>query len=46
MQGIRVYHSTNVQKTNYINFKALPGVYVGQFTSADGATHSFKIIVE
>jgi len=46
MQGVCVYQSTKVEKTNLVNFKALSGVYVGQFTSSDGVKYMFKIIVE
>lgn len=46
VRGICIYKSTKVEKTNYINFETLSGLYIGQFTTADGTKYMFKILVE
>lgn len=44
-QGVRVYQSGAVEINNSIYLPAMEGVYVGQFTTANGETHVFKIVV-
>jgi hypothetical protein len=44
-QGIRVYHSTNVEKLNTIKLPAMDGTYSGRVTTTDGQSFLFKVIV-
>jgi phosphodiesterase/alkaline phosphatase D-like protein/uncharacterized protein YjiK len=44
-QGIRVYHSTKVEKINTVKLPIMNGVYSGRVTTADGQSFLFKVIV-
>ncbi len=44
-QGIRVYHSTNVEKLNTVKLPAMDGTYSGRVTTTDGQSFLFKVIV-
>jgi len=45
MQGVRIYHSTKVEKVNSIILPPIDGMYVGHVTTAKGKEFLFKIIV-
>ena len=44
-QGIRVYHSTKVEKLNTIKLPTMDGMYSGHVTTANGQSFPFKVIV-
>ena len=44
-QGIRVFHSTKVEKTNSVKLPTMDGMYSGCVTTADGQSFTFKVIV-
>ena len=44
-QGIRVYHTTNVEKLNTVKLPAMDGTYSGRVTTTDGQSFLFKVIV-
>jgi hypothetical protein len=44
-QGAKVYETLEVNISNPVYLPSMPGVYVGQFSTTNGETYTFKIIV-
>ena len=46
LQGVQLYYSNSISKSNSISLPAIPGAYVGHVTIANGNQYTFKIIMK